>query len=190
MSPERNIIAKAFIQESFPCTFGIYDLPEFLAVMSMFDKPELQFDSSEKFMVIEEGANSVQYFSAAPGIIHKVMTIKDIEESDPIQFKLSNALLTHMKKSSAILKVEDLFIEGDKKELKLVMKDKSNPTGNSFMSILGSTNKTFSACMQTNNLKLMNADYDVTLSPRGLARFNSADDKLEYYIALENNSKF
>ncbi len=50
ISTMRNIFAKATVSESFESEFGIYDLNEFLAVVSSLNKPELNLQ--DKFMNI------------------------------------------------------------------------------------------------------------------------------------------
>ena len=50
ISTMRNIFAKASIDESFDTEFGIYDLNEFLAVVSSLNKPTLSLQ--DKFMTI------------------------------------------------------------------------------------------------------------------------------------------
>ena len=57
ISTMRNIFAKATITESFESEFAIYDLNEFLSVVSSLNKPELSLE--DKFMTIaSEGSRS------------------------------------------------------------------------------------------------------------------------------------
>ena len=63
MSAMKNIVAKAEVEESFPKEFAIYDLNEFLAALSLFKSPVLDFD--EQFVTIKEEnntSNSLKYF--------------------------------------------------------------------------------------------------------------------------------
>ena len=66
ISTMRNIFAKATITESFEKEFGVYDLNQFLAVVSSLNKPELKLE--DKFMTISaEGSKSkVKYFYSDP----------------------------------------------------------------------------------------------------------------------------
>ena len=52
MSAMKNIVAKAEVDEDFPREVAIYDLNEFLASLSLFTTPVLDF--SEKFVMITE----------------------------------------------------------------------------------------------------------------------------------------
>ena len=58
----KNLMAKATVTETFPYEFGVYDLPEFLSAMSMFDNPELTFDDSQKFVTLSDNDASIKYF--------------------------------------------------------------------------------------------------------------------------------
>ena len=44
MSAMKNIIAKATVEEKFAKEFAIYDLNEFLSALSLFSKPNLDFN--------------------------------------------------------------------------------------------------------------------------------------------------
>ena len=50
MSAMKNIVASADVQEDFPQDFAIYDLNEFLAALSLFEKIDLDFKND--FVVI------------------------------------------------------------------------------------------------------------------------------------------
>ena len=56
MSAMKNIVASADVQEDFPQDFAIYDLNEFLAALSLFEKIDLDF--KDDFVVITEGGDS------------------------------------------------------------------------------------------------------------------------------------
>ena len=44
ISTMKNILAEAEVPEKFESEFAIYDLPEFLRSVELFDKPELKFN--------------------------------------------------------------------------------------------------------------------------------------------------
>ena len=61
MSAMKNIVAKATVEETFEKDVAIYDLNEFLASMSLFDKPELDFQD-DFVMMRGEKNNSLRYW--------------------------------------------------------------------------------------------------------------------------------
>ena len=70
MSAMKNIVAKAEVEESFDKEVAIYDLNEFLASISLFTSPILDFN--EGFVTIREEnnpKNSLKYFYSDPSVV-------------------------------------------------------------------------------------------------------------------------
>ena len=55
MSAMKNIVAKAKVEEDFIKEFAIYDLNEFLSALSLFEKPDLDFQD-DYVVITEEGS--------------------------------------------------------------------------------------------------------------------------------------
>jgi hypothetical protein len=67
MSAMKNIVAKAEVEETFEKEVAIYDLNEFLASISLFESPILEFNDG--FVTIKEEknpTNSLKYFYSDP----------------------------------------------------------------------------------------------------------------------------
>ena len=58
ISTMKNILATAGVEENFPQDIAIYDLSEFLGMLSLFNKPVFDFD--EKLMTINEEGTSTK----------------------------------------------------------------------------------------------------------------------------------
>jgi len=54
ISTMKNILAEADISETFDQEFAIYDLPEFLRTVEMFDKPSLSFTENDYILIGEK----------------------------------------------------------------------------------------------------------------------------------------
>ena len=70
MSAMKNIIASAEVKEKFPVDFAIYDLNEFLAALSLFEKPDLDFH--DDFVVITENGSTgkfLKYWYSDPSVV-------------------------------------------------------------------------------------------------------------------------
>ena len=187
VSTGKNIIAGATVTEDFPVEFGIYDINEFLGVMSLFNDPDLDF--SEKFVTISEGKNSVKYYSAASGVLTAVPNIKAFPSPD-IEFEMSSSMLQQIQRVASVLKVADFSIIGDGDTMTLSVGDKSNPTGNSYSSEVGATDKTFRVNFKVENLRMMSGDYRVSIGSKKISRFQSTSQRLVYYVAIELDSTF
>ena len=55
MSQMKNIVSKATLPDTFETEFAIYDLNEFLSAMSLFDDPELDIPTLDRFIKAENG---------------------------------------------------------------------------------------------------------------------------------------
>ena len=70
MSSMKNIVAKATVEENFPKEIAIYDLNEFLASLSIFKSPVLEFE--EQYLTIKEEDQphkKLTYFYSDPSVV-------------------------------------------------------------------------------------------------------------------------
>ena len=191
ISTMKNILAKATINDNFDREFGIYDLNEFLSVVSSLDKPELTLQ--EKYMTISaEGSRSkVKYFYSDPSVIVSPTKEVNMPESD-VTFSLSESNLAQLQKMAAILSSPDLALIGTKDgDVVLKVCDKKNDTSNKFDIVVGenaTANYTF--YFKVENLKIISGDYDVAVSSKSIAHFTNTKLPIEYWIALEPDSVF
>jgi len=191
ISTMKNILAKATINESFDSEFGIYDLNEFLSVVSSLDKPELTLQEKHLTISAEGSRSKVKYFYSDPSVI--VSPTKDVNmpESD-VTFSLSESNLAQLRKMAAILSSPDLALIGTKGgDVILKVCDKKNDTSNKFDIVVGenaTANYTF--YFKVENLKMISGDYDVAVSSKSIAHFTNTKLPIEYWIALEPDSVF
>ena len=191
ISTMKNILAKATINENFDKEFGVYDLNEFLSVVSSLNKPELTLQ--EKYMTIStEGSRSkVKYFYSDPSVIVSPNKEVNMPESD-VTFSLSESNLAQLRKMAAILSSPDLALVGEKGgDVVLKVCDKKNDTSNKFDIVVGenaTANYTF--YFKVENLKMISGDYDVAVSSKSIAHFTNTKLPIQYWIALEPDSVF
>lgn len=182
-----TIMSSCTVAETFPNEFGIYDVNEFLAVLSLFEDPDLEF--SEKTVSIKQGNSSIKYFAAAPNSI--VVPKKEIifPEAE-INFKLEASVLAMILKTAPILKSTDVALLGDGSTINVVVGDKKNATSNAYTYTLGTTTSVFKVNLKIENLKMVPGDYDVSISSKKISRFKGAANDLVYFVALEADSTF
>lgn len=187
ISAGKNIMAEVVVAETFPIDFGIYDLNEFLGAMSLFETPELEF--TDKHVTIKEGKNGIRYFAANQSVLTVVPAIKQFPTPD-IEFDLSGQMLNQIQRVASILRVSDFSVVGDGSVITINVGDKTNPTGNTFSSEIGVTDKSFQVNFKVENLKMMPGDYAVAIGAKKISRFKATSQQLVYYVALELDSKF
>jgi hypothetical protein len=100
-------------------------------------------------------------------------------------------LLTDLQKASSVLGVNDLVLESDGTTVSLTVKDKKNAASNTFSRVVGEGDGTkYSMNFKIENLKILTGNYNVSVSSKGISHFDNADMALEYFIALEPDSKY
>ena len=188
ISNMKNILAVANVPETFNQEFSIYNLVEFLCAISLTDNPDFNF--SEASLSITDADTSLTYFYASEGMVmspEKMITMPDAE----INIELSSTLLTELQKAASVLGVNDLIMTSDGSKIELQVTDKKNPTSNTFSRIVGEGNgSTFTMNFKIENLKVLDGNYAVAVSSKGISHFKNKDIDLEYFIALEPDSSY
>ena len=188
MSAMKNIVAQSKVEETFEKDVAIYDLNEFLAAMSLFDSPELDFEDEYLMMGNEGRTSSLKYWYSDPSVVTTVT--KDIEmPSSEVTFTLSSDELSHITKAAAVIGAPDMVLENGS----LKVTDKKNQTANAFsMDVIqrGSEVVDYKFWFKVENLKLMPGTYDVSVSSKKISHFKNTNVDIEYYIALEPESHY
>lgn len=191
ISTMRNIFAKAEITEEFTNEFGIYDLNEFLSVVTELNKPEILLE--DKFMTIaSEGSKSkAKYFYSDPSVIVSPTKEVTMPEAD-VTFTLSESNLKELLKMSAILKTPDLALVGTNGgPISLTVCDKKNDTSNKYsIEVAENATAEFTFYFKVENLKMYSGDYDVSVSSKSISHFQNKKLPIQYWIALEPDSSF
>ena len=68
MSTMKNILAEATIEDVFEKEFGIYDLNEFLGVLTLAKDPDIEF-KNESYLTVNGGNTKIMYFFSDPSIL-------------------------------------------------------------------------------------------------------------------------
>ena len=189
ISTMRNIFARAKVSDSFTNQFGIYDLNEFLSAVSGFSKPELTL--KDKYLTISsEGSRSkVKYYYSDPSVIVSPQKEVNMPEAD-VTFSLTESNYKELLKMAAILKSPDLALIGTKGgDIILKVCDKKNDTSNSFDIVVGQgATADYTFYFKVENMKMLDGDYDVSVSSKSISHFKNKKLPIEYWIALEPDS--
>ena len=190
ISTLKNILAEAEIGESFEQEFAIYDLPEFLRAVDLFDKATLNFNGGQNLTIKDaNGKQSIKYYFADKSVV--VAPTKAITMPDKfVTFQLSKDNFVKLMKGVNTLGLPDVAIIGDGSVVKLVALDKKTPSSNDYSIEVGNTDKTFKAYFKTENLKMIVGDYDVAISEQKISHFVNRTQKVQYWIAVEPDSEF
>ena len=187
MSAMKNIVAKAEVLEEFPQEFAIYDLNEFLSAISLFSKPELEFEN-DFVMITEEGTSkSLKYWYSDPSVV--TTPTKDITMPEcEVKFNLPSDTLSTIQKAAAVIGAPDMALESGS----LKVTDKKNATANNYALDLdvNSESENYKFWFKVENLKLIQGSYDVQVSSKNISHFKNSTGNVEYFIALEPESAY
>ena len=189
ISVAKNILAEADISEDFPKDVAIYDLNQFLNGLSLHQDPNLDF-TEESYLTIREGKRRVKYFYADPQVIISPPEKEISLPTEDVCFQLESVTLEKLLKAAAVYQLPDLAAVGENGVVKLVVRDKKNDTSNNYSVKVGTTDAKFTFNFKVEYLKLLPADYEVTISKHNAALFRDANRDLEYLIALEPDSVY
>ena len=185
ISVAKSVYASTEVKETFEQQFGIYDLNEFLGALALFDDPDVTF--GEKYATISQGRSSVRYFGADESVLTAPNRAIKIPPAD-IEFELSADQINMINKTAGVLRASDVTIAANGTDLRIIVGDKKNPTGNNYEMVLDESDETFRAHIRVDNMKMLPGNYTVQLAAKKIASFTNGD--LQYVLTLEQDSVF
>ena len=192
VSVQKNILAQAELEDSFPQDFAIYELNRFLGAVSLFDDPEFRFNG--KSANIGTTRHSVDYVYCDPSMI-VTPPENNITFPDPeVKFTLSQDALSQIMKASNVLGTPEIAIEGGPHPndvIRIKALDVNNDSTDTFKVVLDEKSEhTFMFVFKTENMKMIPGNYDVEISSKGISHFSLQGQKLQYWIATEASSTY
>lgn len=184
ISPQKTVMAQANIPDEIEGDAAVYDLSRFLSTLTLFDDPDVAF-GNEKF-TISSGRRKVGYTYASENMIVSPPN-KEIElPSIDVSVKAEWNDIDSVRRAAGVLQVSDIAFVGKNGKISLCAKDVSNPTSDSYdVEIADYEGADFNMHIKVDNFKLIPADYEISLSSRGMAHFKS--EMIQYWIAVQSN---
>lgn len=186
-----NIIAAATVDDKFEHEFAIYNLIEFLNVMSVFKDPEIVFKAGERQVTIVDGRTSVKYTFAQPALIPQAPKSLDPDGRVPVlaEFELLDTELQKLQKTMNILALPDVVFEAEGTKLTMSGRDLKNSSAASYAVEIAELmeEQTFKATVLFDNLRLLPGSYKVIITNRFI-KFIHLEKQITTWISLERNS--
>ncbi len=186
ISVGENSIAEFNCEETFPQSFGIYDLSEFLTGMSLFDSPVLEF--AEQHVNIIGNGRKARYYFSNPEITLKAAPEKNVQfPGADIEFNISAEDIKALKTASMVYSLPDLSFTSDESgSIAIKLFNKEDATSNVYeQTVTGNSTGIHNLCMKMDNLRLHNGDYHVEVSDKLVSMWKHQRLDLKYFIALE-----
>ena len=187
ISQSQAILTRAKVEEVFPIECAIYGLARFLAAVSMFKRPNLEFNSTFVDIIGEEEDVVRYFYHKSNKIISPPNEDVELEEVHD-QFFLSKEEFQKLIKSASLLQVPHFIINNDEKGRVLKVCDGIKLSSNSY-SLTNTTypsTKNYCFPLAIDNLKFLQLDYEVkigTIGDSDLVEFKN--DICTYWVAVE-----
>lgn len=189
ISGTKTILSSATVEETFPENFAVYELSRFLGVVSLFEDPDFDFQSDR--VIVSGNKHSVTYrYAEASMIIRPPEGEVALPDDGLITTQLTWADFTKMMRGASILQKPEVQFRAEGESIFLEAVDTKDMSGDNYsieLSVDGVVEQLGTFVFKIENLKLIEGDYTVQLSPKGLAKFTNNDRSIHYFIALQTN---
>lgn len=165
VSQARNILAVAKVEEEFPKKVCIFDLNEFLSLKSLFDEsPDYSFEDNE--LIIQDKNRKVKYNYTSEEMIENPPESNIEKGKEVVSFDITKEDFTSIIKSSNILQLPDIMLQGNGSEVRLIATDMNNKSVSNFQLQVGEHSDKFSYVFKSEYLsKLIGGiGYTITVS--------------------------
>jgi len=193
VSSHKNILAEVNIKEDIPADFGVYDLNNFLSVVSLHkEDPTFEFDEKHLIIVGNKGRSKFKYRFCEPTMIvtppEKALSMPDPE----ISFELTSEDFDWIMKAASVVGSPQIAIESDGKTINVLTLDLQNDSAHTDSLEIGKGNgNKYRMIFKTENIsKVFHGSYDVSISSKGISHFKHKAIPLQYWITTEQGSKF
>lgn len=194
VSSHKNILAQATIPDEIPSDFGIYDLNEFLSVVSLHkDDLSLDFDSKNLVISGRGGRSKIKYRSCEPTMIttppEKQLQMPNAE----IKFDLSVEDFRWILDAANVLGSPHISVESNGETVTINTVDVSNDSAHteSLTLDVNGNGAVYKMVFKTENLtKILSGSYTVSISSKGISHFKNTKTPIEYWITTEVGSSY
>ena len=192
ISEAKNVLATAIVDNEFTQQFGIYDLKEFIGVLSLVDQPSLKFADESVTVSDQSGRSKIRYFFSPEETLTSPQKDINMPECE-VQFILDNDTLNKLRSAATALGHTEVSVTPGDGVLTLSVVDNENATSNAYSIDVPYTSKpdtSFTFVINIGNLKIIPGDYEVSISSKLISEFKNKEVNVRYWIALEKTSTF
>jgi len=194
VSSHKNILAEVNIIEEIPADFGVYDLNNFLSVVSLHkEDPSFEFDPHHVIICGNKGRSKIKYRFCDPTMIvlppEKQLTMPEAD----ISFELASEDFEWIMRAANVLSSPHIAVDSDGAKIILVTLDLQNDSAHTESLEMGdnTTGSKYRMIFRTENLsKILPGAYEVKISSKGISHFKNKNLPLQYWISTEMGSKF
>ena len=184
VSANKEILASATVVEKFTQPFAILDLGSLLGVLSLFEDPDIEFETNH--LRIANSKESVSIFYTVKELIPTPPDKEVILKNPEIAFVLPQQTYSSLIKALNVLQLPSIGVIGDRDVMKLTALDAgTKTTNNRYETPVGNTPYEFKIVFNGEHFKLLPEDYEVEITSKGISHFKGGD--VQYWIAANGS---
>lgn len=200
-SVDNTLLVHAPIDQSFPRDFHIYDVREFLSVLSIIEEPELDF-SNDNYVVItsKDNKQKIRYLESDPTFVESSYVDKTPKNPDPeVNLSVSEQDFQSVMKAANIMNLEFVGFVCDGENIYLTAFNKhtggdDNETNTFTVHLSDYDHDTefklfYRIDSQNVSVLLGEGDLDFELSSKKISKIKTGSDKT-YWIAMNIDSNY
>jgi hypothetical protein len=189
-----SIQARAVVDEKFTKQFAIYDLSQFLTLLSLSSSPDIEFH--DKYLEINHGDGRTHAFYYADESLVTSPAENPPQLEHLYSFNISAADINMIIKTASVVSATMLNIVSKNGKVMLTVNDPKNSTAHSFSQPLGESDISFDVKLSIDSFKIVPGEYKVYISHATAKTgkvlvfyFESITSELTYLIAADTMSK-
>ncbi len=183
---DKSVMGIAKVEETFPVDFALYDLNQFLSVLSMFDEPELQFNDDH--LISKQGRQRVKYFYTDSDNIVAAPYELELESGYDSLF-ISSDQLDALGKASAVMGLADFALIKDGDSIQMIVEDTDQDSNNEFtIDVEFEVDiDDFELQLKMKTLNFVKLDYEISfVDNNNFLIFNNQEQNVTYYVAVQS----
>lgn len=185
--PAGNVIGVYELESEFPQKFGIYNLSEFLSILSLFDIEETAIKFTNREILLKYKNNMVKYVLFEKALIRGFENMKSAEKYKSFNkfnctFNISSEEIKKMKRISNILDIDDIIVGISPKKSMILIDDRDNMLANKYAINIENPKGEGKIIISVERLFMIDDDYECSVITNKLIKFQSKNKKLFYLI--------
>lgn len=185
-TPEKTMLVVASVSEIFEVPFAIYDLSQFLGVLSTMTSPELEFLDNQ--VIVTSGKFKAKYAYAAPELCPVNPNVTSINANYSLSFTMKSEVIPKVIRTSSIFKFDSIGIAGEDGQIVVKGLSREGVTKNTYsVEMEQETDRTFNMIIPLERFaKLLPLEYQVSVAPTGQIMFKH--DRITYWYVVDTKS--
>lgn len=149
----------------FPTEICIYDVPELLSTLAIFDDPDVEFDEDK--LVISGGDSTLKYAYTDPTTVRiptmKFDSVRTRYKAIASGIRITEEKFTQAIKAASIMRFGLASFVGDGEKVEMLLTPEKQTRSNQMKSVISTSDAVFDIKLEVDKLKMIPADYDLTI---------------------------